>query len=110
MLAFTVRNQKTGRTTTFYDQSVGTRLLSTLRGHPQLEIWGRGGGGSWSRSLIRFVRSEHRCVRIDEFTSVRDRATKPSITATLPRSDETLYFVETRIPDESGGQLLNDNR
>lgn len=110
MLAFTVRNQKSGWTTTFYDQSVSTRLLSPFASHPQLEIWGRGGGGLWSRCLTRFVRGEYRCVRIDEFTSSRERATKPSITTTLPLSGDTLYFVETRIPDESGGQLPNDNK
>jgi hypothetical protein len=107
MLAFTVRDQKSRWTTTFYDQSVGTRLLSPFASHPQLEIWARGGGGSWSRCLIRFVRGEYRCVRIDKFSSSRDRATKPSITTTLPLSGDTLYFVETRIPDESGGQLPN---
>ena len=100
MLTFTVRKQKTGWTTSFDDQSVGARLLEFYHGYPQLEVWGRGGGGSYSRCLHRFVRGEYRCVRIDEFTEFEESARERSITTTLPHGGERLYFVETRIPND----------
>jgi hypothetical protein len=100
MLTFTVSKQKTGWASSFDDQSVGTRLLKFYHGYPQLEIWGRGGGGSYSRCLHRFVRGEYRCVRIDEFTEFEESARNKSITTTLPGGNERLYFVETRIPDD----------
>lgn len=96
---FTVSHLPSGRRRTFDDQSVGVRLLRPLfDGRPQLEIWGRGGGGSWSRCLTRFVRGEYRCVRIDDFTELETEAKNRSVTATLPGSEGVLYFVETRIP------------
>jgi hypothetical protein len=112
MLAFTVRNRKTGWEATFYNVSVGVRLLPPFRGRPQLEIWERGGGGLWSRCLIRFVHGEYRWVRADEFSewTSADRPTKSWITATLPRSDDILYFMETRIPSGSGGELFQDEK
>lgn len=99
MLTFTVR-KNTGWKTAFDDQSIGARLLEFYDGYPQLEVWGRGGGGSYSRCLHRFVRGRYRCVRIDEFTEFEESARNKSITTTLPRADERLYFVETRIPDD----------
>lgn len=109
MLNFTVLNEKNGRKHVFYDQSVSVRWLAPFEGHPQLEIWGRGGGGFYSRCLTRVIRGKYRCVRIDEFINVRERSTQPSITTTLPRSGEVLYFTETRMPEGSEGDLFYED-
>jgi hypothetical protein len=98
MYQFTVRNLKTGASTTFVAQSAGGVLLERFAGYPQLEIWVRTGAGSWSRHLYRFVGAQYRCVRIDDFTENDSSAKNAAIIATLPGSDERLYFVETRIP------------
>jgi len=105
MMTFTVQKVKNGWKQVFYGQCVGTRWLAPFEGRPQLEIWGRGGGGSYSRSLIRFVHGKYRRIRTDEFTVFRESATQPSITTTLPRGDEALYFVETRMPEGAEGDL-----
>ncbi len=106
VLTFTVLNEKNGRKHVFYDQCVSMRWLAPFEGHPQLEIWGRGGGGVYSRCLTRLVRGKYRCVRIDQFTNFRERSTQPSITTTLPRSSEMLYFIKTRLPDGTTGDLI----
>jgi len=99
MLEFNIRNWKLRLSITFYDQSIATVLLESFHGYPQLEVWGSGGGGSWSRELIRFVRGKYRSVRIDEFTEDKALAKKKSVTVVHPLSGETLYFVETRSGD-----------
>lgn len=109
MLNFTVLNEKSGWKQVFYNQSVSTRWLTPFEGHPQLEIWGRGGGGFYTRHLTRFVRGRYRCVRSDEFTNFRERSTQPSITTTLPRSGEVLYFTETRMPKGAEGDLFYED-
>lgn len=109
MLTFTVLNEKSGWKQVFHDQSVSARWLSPFEGHPQLEIWGRGGGGYYSRCLTRVVRGKYRCVRIDEFTNVRERSTQPDITTTLPRSGEMLYFIKTRLPEGTAGDLFYED-
>ncbi|OYW70321.1 MAG: hypothetical protein B7Z37_31095 [Verrucomicrobia bacterium 12-59-8] len=109
MLSFTVLNEKSGWKQAFYDQCVGARWLAPFEGHPQLEIWGRGGGGFYSRCLTRMVRGEYRCVRIDQFTNFRERSTQPSITTTLPRSGEVLYFIRTRMPEGTNGDLIYED-
>lgn len=109
MLTFTVRNEKSGWKQVFHDQCASARWLAPFEGHPQLEIWGRGGGGSYSRCLIRFVRGRYRLVRIDEFSKVRGRSTQPDNTTTLPISGDTLYFVETRLREGSNGDLLYED-
>src|SRR4051812_19976678 len=50
MYDITVRKLRTGAERTVNDQCVGVRVLQPYGGWPQLEIWGRGGGGSWSRA------------------------------------------------------------
>lgn len=109
MLKFTVLNEKSGWKQVFYDQSVSVRWLTSFEGRPQLEIWGRGGGGFYSRCLTRLVGGKYRCVRIDEFINVRERSTQPSITTTLPRSGEVLYFTETRMPEGTNGDLFYED-
>lgn len=98
MYQFTVRNLKASTSTSFLAQSVGGVLLERFAGYPQLEIWARGLAGCWSRHLYRFVGAQYRCVRIDEFTENESNAKNTAIIATPPRSDDRLYFVETRIP------------
>ncbi|CAN5903727.1 hypothetical protein BH11VER1_BH11VER1_42170 [soil metagenome] len=93
--------------TSFLPQSVGERLLQDYKGKPQIEIWGRGGGGYWSRCLYRYTADEYRCVRIDEFEETPRHQNDKALTTQMPSSrqgkgdqqSETLYFVETRIPN-----------
>lgn len=101
MLAFTIRDQKSGWKTTFYDQCVNGALLQAYHGRPQFEIWGRGGGGYFARELVRFTQGAYRSVRVDQFTADKSRATNTLVTATLPRDDLTLYFLESIVPDGS---------
>jgi hypothetical protein len=101
MMDIKLRHKKSGRVYDVGGQTVGERLLEDYDGHPQIEIWGRGGGGSWSRCLYRYVRRQYRCARIDEFTESESRANDKSRTATLPHSKDVLYFSETRIPDDA---------
>ena len=82
-------------------QSVGRRLLETFKGKPQIENWGRGGGGYYTRQLFRYTGKEFSLVRIDEFET-NPRHDNASATTTLPpwlgNGDAPLYFIETRIP------------
>lgn len=94
----TVLNTRTGGKRILNEQCVGIRVLEFFHGWPQREIWGRAGGGSWSRSLYRVTAREYEYVRTDEFTSFEAEAKDRSVTATMPRDDEVLYYVETRIP------------
>lgn len=75
-------------------------VLEFYRGWPQLEIWGRAGGGSWSRSLHRFTGRDYRYVRTDEFTGFEFRATDKTRTTTMPGEEAVLYYVETRLPEQ----------
>jgi|GEM_PF-2214340 len=109
VLTFTVLNERSGWKQVFHDQCVSARWLEPFEGHPQLEIWGRGGGGFYTRHLTRFVRGKYRCVRSDEFSVHRERSTQPAITTTLPRSGEVLYFLETTMPKGSEGDLFYDD-
>ena len=105
MVEFTLRDLKSHWSTTFTEQSVGERLLEPYHGKPQIEIWGRGGGGSWSRSLYRYISGEYRCVRTDEFEEQPRHNNQKAPTTEMPsarrgkgdQQSETLYFVETRL-------------
>jgi hypothetical protein len=107
MLEVRVLNARTGETRTFYTQSVCAVLLEPWHGHPQFEIWGRGGGGYWTRGLYRFVSAEYRPVRYDEFEEAPRHNNENAPTVRPPfaphgEADEQgklLYFVETRIPN-----------
>ena len=93
--------------TTFLPQSVGERLLEDFKGKPQIEIWGRGGGGYWSRCLYRFVSGRYRCVRIDDFEETPRHHNEKAATSQTPFArhgkgdpqEDVLHFIETRIPD-----------
>jgi len=102
-----LRDRKSGWHTSFQTQSVGERLLVSWHGKPQIEVWGRIGGGGWTRELYRFINGRYRSVRIDEFEHVPRHHNQKAPTATLPDEfhgkappdgDPTLYFVETRLP------------
>lgn len=107
MLEFTVSDTKHKWSATFTEQSVGERLLESYQGKPQIEIWGRGGGGYWSRSLYRFTSGHYRCVRIDQFEERPRHDNQKAPTTEMPAArrgegdqiSETLYFVESRVPD-----------
>ena len=107
MVEFTLRDVKTRWSATFIEQSVGERLLENYRGKPQLEIWGRGGGGNWSRCLHRYVSGAYRCVRIDAFEERPRHNNGNAPTAEMPgarrgkgdQREEILHFVETRLPN-----------
>ena len=108
MLQFRVVRVRTGRANTFYAQSVCAVLLEPWRNYPQLEIWGRGAGGFWTRELYRFVSGEYRAVRCDEFEEAPRHnnenapTTKPPFAphGTGDDQGQILYLVETRLPNE----------
>ena len=108
MVEFTLRDTKGPWSATLTEQSVGERLLESYDGRPQLEIWGRGGGGSWSRSLYRYISGEYRCIRTDAFEEAPRHNNQNSPAAEMPsarrgkadQQSEKLYFVETRLPDK----------
>lgn len=93
-----VHHVRTGADYTINAQCVGVRVLALYDSWPQLEIWGRGGGGSWSRSLYRRIKGAYNDVRTDEFTEDEFAATDKARTATMPKVETVLYFVETRLP------------
>jgi|JI10StandDraft_1071094.scaffolds.fasta_scaffold134385_1 hypothetical protein len=104
MVEFKLRDTKSSWSTTFIEQSVGERVLEPYRDKPQIEIWGRGGGGYWCRSLYRYISGEYRCVRTDEFEERPRHNNEKAPTATMPsarrgkgdQQSDILYFVETR--------------
>lgn len=106
MVEYVLRDKKTGWKATLLEQSTGQRVLEDYRGRPQLEIWGRGGGGSWSRELYRYIDGEYRSVRLDEFEETPHHHNEGALRAEMPSSrqgrgddqEEHLYFVETRLP------------
>ena len=105
MVKFSLRDTKSTWSTTFTEQSVGESMLELYRGKPQIEIWGRGGGGYWSRSLYRYISGEYRCVRTDEFEERPRHNNAKAATAEIPfarrgkgdQQSDILYFVETRL-------------
>jgi hypothetical protein len=101
MLGFTIRNQRTGWKTTFYDQCVNGALLEPFNNRPQLEIWGRGGGGYFARELIRFTRGKYRSVRVDRFAANKDVANDTSETTSLPGDNLILYFIDSAVPENT---------
>ena len=106
IVRITVRLKSSGRTAVLESQSVGERLLAPSGGFPQLELWGRGGGGYWTRALYRFVSGQYRPIRYDEFEeSPRHNNTHAATTQLpfAPHGDEdyrgsTVYYTETRYP------------
>lgn len=109
IVKITLKDGKSSWQASITTQSVGERLLHPYLGRPQIEVWSRGGGGSWIRELYRYENGEYRSVRIDEFEQQPQHDNPKAPTATLPdafhgkappQGDPTLYFVETRIPSE----------
>ena len=106
MREFYLLCSRDGQAHTFHTQSVCAVLLDSWRGSPQLEIWGRGGGGYWIRGLYRLVAGEYRAVRYEKFEEWPRRNNEKAATLEppfAPRGKEegqgqVLYFVETRIP------------
>ena len=106
MLAFRVANRGGGHAVTFYTQSVCAVLLASWHGRPQLEVWGRGGGGYWTRCLHRCVSGKYHCVRCDEFEEWPRHSNARALTIRAPfdpngegtELGRILYLVETRIP------------
>lgn len=94
-----VLQTRTGAKRTLNDQCVGARALELYKGWPQIELWGRGGGGSWSRTLYRCIGHAYQPVRTDEFPEIEANARDKTRTTTMPKVDTTLYFVETRFPE-----------
>lgn len=94
-----VQNTRSGAKRSLHTQSVGIAVLALFHGWPQLEIWGRAGGGSWSRSLYRVIDHDYQYVRTDEFTEFDFNAKDKTRTTTMPGSEDILYYVETRLPE-----------
>jgi hypothetical protein len=108
MIEIKVRGLKKDWSATLVEQSVGERLLQFHGGKPQFEIWGRGGGGNWSRSLYRYLSGEYRYVRTDQFEEVPRHNNQHAAKAELPsvrrgkgdQQSEVLYFVQTNLPNQ----------
>lgn len=106
MMEFTVADRRSNQKHILNKQSVGASVLEIWQGHPQFEIWGRGGGGYWTRGLYRFIEGQYRAVRYDEFEQWPLQKNEKAITLDPPFSPldkgedggGRLYFVETRIP------------
>lgn len=102
-----LRDTKSSWSSTSTMQSVGGRLLEDHGGRPQIENWGRGGGGNWTRQLYRNISGEYKRVRTDEFLQWIRPGIENSPTTEPPfgpRGEDDLigrilYFVETRIPE-----------
>jgi len=107
IVEITLNDSKSSWKTTFTEQSVGERLLENFKGRPQIEIWGRGGGGYWSRGLYRYISGEYRCVRIDDFEEQPRHNNQNAPTTEMPdarqgkgdQQEDKLHFIETRLPD-----------
>ena len=106
VMEFTVTNRRNNKKHTFNEQSVGASVLEVWQGFPQFEIWGRGGGGYWTRGLYRVLNGQYQAVRYDEFEVWPRHKNEKAATLDPPftpfdKSDDgggKLYFVETRIP------------
>lgn len=94
-----VENMRTGKTLQIEGQSVGTRILETYHGYPQIEIWGRGGGGSYSRVLYRVEQGAYRAIRDDLFDVHSSLALRKDVTAIRPGGEATLYYKGTMYPE-----------
>jgi hypothetical protein len=94
-----VKNRKSGKTLEFEEQMIGERILETYNGHPQIEAWGRGGGGTYSRVLYRVENGEYKAIRDDLFDMNIERASRKDVTATLPGGSATLYYTDTMYPE-----------
>lgn len=107
MVEIELRDTKSSWSSISIMQSEGGRLLEDYKGRPQIENWGRGGGGYWTRSLYRYISGEYQRVRTDEFLEwsrpdIENNPTTEPPFAPHGEDDDTgklLYFVETRIPD-----------
>ncbi len=99
----TIQKVKSGAKLALTTQCWGSvAILESHRGWPQLEIWGRAGGGNWSRSLFRFTGHEYECVRIDDFNANGANAKDKSNTASAPNGEDAGgYYVGSRIPDSA---------
>jgi hypothetical protein len=98
-----VKNIRTGKTLRIETQSVGTRVLEIYNGYPQIEIWGNGGGGTYSRVLYRVEHEVYCPIRDDLFDRNPDRAVRKDVTAIRPGGEATLYYTDTMYP-EPGSQ------
>ena len=106
MMELTVTDRRTKQKLTFNEQSVGASVLEIWQGFPQIEIWGRGGGGYWTRGLYRVIGGQYQAVRYDEFEEWPRHKNEKAATLDPPftpfdKNDDgggRLYFVETRIP------------
>lgn len=97
----TVENMQTGKTLQIEGQSVGTRILEIYHGYPQIETWGRGGGGSYSRVLYRVEHGAYRPIRDDLFDLNPSLALRKDVTAIRPGGEATLYYTGTMYPEIS---------
>jgi hypothetical protein len=95
----TVEDRKTGETLKFGDSMISERLLEIYHGYPQLEIWGRGGGGTYARLLYRVEHGRYIWIRADQFDMNITRAVRKNITTTLPGGRGTIYYTGTMYPE-----------
>ncbi|MCX6836373.1 MAG: hypothetical protein NTX35_01000 [Verrucomicrobia bacterium] len=106
MMKFSVQRAADGKKIEFYEQVVCAVLLPTWRGFPQIEIWGRGGGGYWSRGLFRFTGGEYKAARYDQFEEWPRHGNEKAETVEPPfrphgEGDDAgmkLYLIESKKP------------
>lgn len=55
----------------------GIGLLQSANGYYQIQSWSSGGGGQFSRALLRFERGKYRCVRLERWRT-RPGADEPT--------------------------------
>ena len=104
MMKFTVTRTTDGKEIVFYEQNVCTVLLPVWKGFPQLEIWGRGGGGYWTRGLHRFLDGTYKAIRYDSFEEWPRHGNEKAATVEPPfrphgEGDDAgmkLYLIESR--------------
>ncbi len=99
-----VKNTNTGRVLQIETQCVDVRILEIYHGFPQLELWGRGGGGSFSRRLFRVEKGKYKAIRDDLFDANINDALRKDVTASVPGYQDTIYYTGTMYPQNGDEQ------
>ena len=93
-----IKNMRSGKVLTIEVQCVGWRVLEKYKGYPQIETWGRGGGGSYSRQLFRVESGEYKAIRDDGFDRNINDASRKDVIASVPGGEGPLYYTGTMYP------------
>lgn len=94
-----IKDTRSGKVLTIEEQGVGWRVLEKYNDYPQIEVWGRGGGGSYSRQLFRVEDGKYKAIRDDLFDVRVEDAKRKDVTATVPQGEGPLYYTGTMYPE-----------